>query len=224
MWFKGSLKKYNTLAAKIDAFGNNQPAFDITSSNLTVIAAGYNNAPETFDEYEIKGYKDLSPLLSFEAIPNQNWYNATIYPLLYEQYNNNGGAQIPGDSYPQFRFNGPQPLKAILLQSNINPNGYTLSESDIAASSALAKTGALYFQYNLNHVCFRDFFDLRNNVIRSYVDTPTAALPVGAQRLVNGSYPDLVRGDYAFKINYHLPGSNTPNNQKTVTIRYGRNN
>jgi hypothetical protein len=143
---------------------------------------------------------------------------------LYELYNNNGGVQIPENSYPQFRLNGPQPLKAISLQSNINPNGYTLSEADIAASSALAKTGALYFQYNLSHVCFRDFFDLRNNVANSYLNSPRASLPVGAQRLVDGSYPDLVPGDYAFKINYHLPGSNTPNNQKTVTIRYARNN
>lgn len=210
--------KYNTFADKISNLGNFQSSFDITNLNLTILGGKYENAPETFDEFELKGkINSFSTLVSMEAIPNNNWYTNSIYPLIYQDYNNNGNLSITNRDISSY---GNPPLKAIRVLTNNTPNGYKLSVQEALAGAALTKTGKILFAYDLSWLCFQDFSDLRNQAVNKFLKMGITNMPSGATKLITGQYTDMIRGSYNILLKYILPGSNNPSSSKTISINY----
>lgn len=221
--------KYNTFSEKMSSLGNLKSMWDITTQNLTILGGKYENAPETFDDLELNGKggesKKVDKLIEIEAIPNNTWYNDRIAPMIYNEMNNNGNLAITHRNVSEF---GVRPLKAIRIMLARTPNGYLLTQNQAKSGRAEPQSGPILIPYDLSWVCYKDFFDLRNQAVNKYYNTTNASgnatlssnTPSGAKALIMGEYSDLIRGKYEFKMTYRLPGKNIPGTSANLAINY----
>lgn len=210
--------KYSTFLDKINGSGALQSIFDITTGNLTIIGGKYN-ASETIDEYELKGFGEfIKPMITATAVPDNNWYSNHLYPLIYQNYSNNGSCFITHRDTSNY---GLQPLKAISIYTPQSTNGYKLTDAQVMASSAPTQQGQLMFAYKLAHEAYKDFFDLRNQAVNKFLNFGTSSLPLGAQKLITGQFPDMMTGNqYKLRLRYMLPGKNIISSFKDIIINY----
>jgi hypothetical protein len=209
--------KYNTFSEKIASMGSLKSAFDVTTQNLTILGGIFNNAPETFETFELKGNgPEVARLIDVEATPNNSWYNNRIAPLIYNEMTNNGNLTITNRNINEY---GERPLKAIRIFSKNQLNGYSLTKTEAKSGNAAPKSGPVLFTYDLSWICYNDFFDLRNQAVNKFLNTGSN-IPRGAMKLISGEYSDLIRGDYNFKLTYKLPGKNIPGSVANLAINY----
>lgn len=210
--------KYNSFSDKIDGSGSLQSMFDITTGNLTIVGGKYN-ASETIDEFELKGSGEyIAPMITATAQPDNVWYSNHLYPLIYQHYPNNGNCSI---THRDTAIYGLQPMKAISIYTPQTINGYKLTEVQVKASSAPTKQGQLMFAYKLANEAYKDFFDLRNQAINKFLNFGTSSLPLGAQKLIMGQFPDMMTGNqYKLRLRYMLPGKNIITSFKDIMINY----
>lgn len=210
--------KYNSFNDKIDGSGSLQSMFDITTGNLTIIGGKYN-ASETIDEFELKGSGEyIRPLITATALSDNNWYSSHLYPLIYQNYTNNGNCNI---THRDTSYYGLQPMKAISIYTPQSTNGYKLTDAQVNSSSAPTQQGQLMFAYKLAHEAYKDFFDLRNQAVNKFLNFGTSSLPLGAQKLITGQFPDMMTGNqYKLRLRYLLPGKNILSSFKDIIINY----
>ncbi len=224
--FRTSL--YNTFDEKMNAldFSNYWflPLFIADSSSLTVDQFGiYVEGNEFFDEFDQEGYfnghDDVAPLIQLEAdltaTPN-NWFNTTIAPMMYDHFPQ---SQVEL-SWRDTEEYGEVPSFAVFLNQNATP--HRLTEDDKlngSASVPLPVTGVIYdLPYNM----IRDYFEYSQDVADYIVDNnnvPQYMLDFNGWSFIYPYY-----GDYGVKVRYVLPGTDTPNTERQLTIPYGSNN
>lgn len=111
-----------------------------------------------------------------------------------------------------------KPLKGVKLTND--QGEYRLTDANVTAGSAPAKSGSIVFGYYLSWYGFKDFNDLRNQAAAKYLNDWSTA-PAAAKNLLSaGGFVDLMSGNYPIEITYSLPGTNQVTYKSQVSIKY----
>lgn len=162
--------------------------------------------PEPFAEEEIYEYNQRPPLIEIEAdFNNVPWFNQEVYPLVYNGYPINPDITISADNRDPSIL-GLIPAKGVFIYQY--PYRITLSDDDISTNAkSFPETVGRIDNYTA-YFMYYDFLDLSaaaaNYVIRTG-NTSNGKI----NRLLNGEFPIIRKGNYWVNINYRLPGKNT---------------
>jgi len=168
---------------------------------------------EMFDEFEIYGNENYSPLIKREAIlENTDWYQKNIYPLMYKNYPLNKKAQITNRNLSEL---GIPPTKNIYIYQI--DYDYTLSDNDIDTESFSSSAEFSHFVYGLPITWASDYLSIRNN-ISNLIDK--GFVPTKAMNDIINKYPcpQLSIGKYPIMIKYIIPGRNITTSYKIINM------
>ncbi|TWI01144.1 hypothetical protein IQ05_00711 [Flavobacterium tiangeerense] len=188
--------QYNTFEEKMNAKRPRQTLVEIIYSDVHALHS-INNSSEPFDEIELIGNaKTLNiPLVTTEAILDDNYYINEIFPLIYKGY------PLESDLTLNRNTNtlGIPPTKGVetlaWYQDDLmnNATSYMLKEY-------------LPYRYNLPFYFKTDFVDLRYKVVNKYLNTANQVMKTKYDYIINGTFPYIKKGNYNIKLNYTLPG------------------
>lgn len=189
--------QYNTFQEKMAAKKPKQTLVEIIYMDVHALQS-LNSSTEPFDEAELIGNAKtlFQPLVSTEAILDNNYYNNEIYPLIYKGYPLEADLKLNKSSNLAL---GIPPVKGVetmaWYQDYIfnNPTSFMLKEY-------------LPYRYNLPFHFKNDFIDLRYKIVNKYVTTNNQAMITKYDYIINGEFPYLKKGTYNIKLNYTLPG------------------
>jgi hypothetical protein len=207
--------KYNSLAEKVRGFQGSTDLFNIAVNNVFVLMKR-NEAPETFDQFEVYGQDNtFPPLVQPEASNAAPWLSNTINPTLYDQY---GGSGL-SISWRDPKVLGVGPVKAVTLINALAPDMYYLQQSDIDNGFAPARPGRVFVDYFLSYYVLQDYYELRNQAAAIYVNT--GGLTEGMRRILQWpGYVDLTHGDYPITLKYVLPGTGKVTSSVPISIKF----
>ncbi|MEO1051556.1 MAG: hypothetical protein AAFX87_13075 [Bacteroidota bacterium] len=208
--------KYKTFTAKLDALsGYNSGAGPIVGLNLWKLGAT-TFAPEQFDEFELVGDgEEIEALVTLEALTDNPWYRDNIYPMVYQYYPVNSDLDI---SWRETEPVGIPPLRGMSIYQETPL--FKLTEEGAASGEAPGYADQTQFIYDLSFYAYNDYFELRQKAWDKYIDSNAQGIPVGAYRLMSGSYINMLKGQYRFKVGYRLPGINKTTSSKVYTIDF----
>ncbi len=174
---------------------------------LSVSASG----TEVFDKFEITSAgSDLPPLVRYEASLRNDWYQYDIAPLVYDGYANSG---LTIQRAPEKAWYGIPPIEAVYIyQFNTDRQ---LTPEAIESGLVPGVTGQADFKYDIPFHMYQDFNSLKAQAAAHPGKSGSAYL----RTLVNGSFPGLrSRMNYPIKIQYVLPGTDTPTTEQTLNL------
>lgn len=188
--------QYTSFKEKMEAKKPKNTYIEIIYSDVHALHAE-NQSSEPFDEIEIIGNsKTLNqPLITVEALLDDNYYKNKIYPLVYQGY----------PLEPEFTLNrdntnlGIPPTKGIELltwyQSYLvnDPNNSYLKDR-------------LPYRYNQPYYYKTDFVNLQYKVVNKYLNSGNKDMIDKYNYIINGRFPMIEDGTYNIKLNYTLPG------------------
>jgi hypothetical protein len=188
--------QYTSFKEKMAAKKPKQTLVEIIYMDIHALQS-LNESTEPFDELELIGNsKTLNkPLVSVEAVLDDNYYLNEIYPLIYKGYPLENEIKLDRNT----AILGVPPVKGVEVlawyQSYIinNPDSFMLKEY-------------LPFRYNQPSYYKSDFKDLRYKVSSKYVDSPNQEMMKKYDYLLHGEFPYIKQGTYNIKLNYILPG------------------
>lgn len=188
--------KYNTFQEKMAAKKSIETMVEIIYSDVHALHSR-GNAIEPFDEIELIGNaKTLNiPLVTTEAILDDNYYKNEIFPLIYKGY------PLESDLTLNRNTNtlGVPPIKGV--ETLVWYQDYLMNNS----SSAMLRD-YLPYRYNLPFYYKTDFVDLRYKVVNKYLNTTNQDMKSKYDYIINGTFPYIKKGNYNIKLNYTLPG------------------
>lgn len=188
--------QYNTFQEKMAVKRPRQTLVEIIYSDVHALHS-INNSSEPFDEIEVIGNaKTLNvPLVTTEAILDDNYYLNEIFPLIYKGYPLESDLILNRDT----DILGLPPIKGVetlaWYRDDLmnNATSYTLKEY-------------LPYRYNLPYYYKTDFVALRYKVVNKYLNTANQVLKTKYDYIINGTFPYIKKGNYNIKLNYTLPG------------------
>lgn len=188
--------QYNSFSEKMAAKKPKQTLTEIIYSDVHALQS-LNSSSEPFDEIEIIGNaKTMNiPLVSVEAILDDNYYKNEVFPLVYQGYPLEGDLQFDRSTTAL----GVPPTKGVetlaWYQDYIinNPTSFMLKEY-------------LPYRYNLPYYYKTDFVNLRYKVVNKYLNTLNQQMISKYDYIINGKFPYIKQGQYNIKLNYTLPG------------------
>lgn len=194
--YKFNTSQYLSFKDKMEAKKPKNTYIEIIYSDVHALHAE-NQTSEPFDELEIVGNSMTlnKPLITVEAILDDNYYKNKIYPLIYQGY--------PLES--DFTLNrnnlniGIPPTKGIELLTwypdylNNNPNSSYLKNR-------------LPYRYNQPYYYKVDFVNLQYKVVNKYLNSGNKTMIDKYNYIINGQFPMIQDGTYNIKLNYTLPG------------------
>lgn len=193
--------EYSTFSDKINAKTMTQPIVEIIYSDVHALLTKHN-ATEPFEAMELNGnvYTEAEPLLTIEAVLDDNYYQNEIFPLVYQGYPLENQFTVDRD----ISILNLPPTKAVetvtwyesYLESD--PNSILLKER-------------LPYRYNLPFYYKQDFIDIQYKVVNAYLhDTNLYQSQIQQYNyIVNGVFPYIKQGNYNTTIIYTLPGGLT---------------
>ncbi len=196
--------KYNTAAAKIASVNPSSGWRDPIMTGVHAVGSNIKG-PEPFSEEEILGRVNFEPLFQLEAdLSNNTWYNQDIYPMIYEGYPIMGQFRISSSNRDPSVL-GVVPKKAVYLYQY--PWNFNLTEDNITLGTVQLRETVGRFDYYLAKFMYYDFMDLSNQAA-NYVSS-SGGSNTRLNKLLNGTFPAVRKGDYWVNIKYVLPGKNT---------------
>ena len=204
--------KFSTFEEKWTSFGPMADMFDIATGNIAVI--GKRGAGETFDELELSGRKESSPLVQVEATSDTRWLQEHMSPVMYDNYPIANSVTL---TWRDPSVLGIQPLKGVRLANNVD--SYTLTENEVAVNNSASKLGQISIGYYLSYYVFRDLNELKNKAAKAYLNDWNKA-PDAVRKLLIQPYVDLEPGIYPVNVSYVLPGINRQTFKKQISIKF----
>ncbi|RFM25853.1 hypothetical protein [Deminuibacter soli] len=208
--------RYSSFTQKMNAFANAYDVFDVAEGYISVIGKRFD-APETFDRYELNSDATFNtlPLVSAAALPQNNWLQQQLMPLLYNGYP--FVADLTITHRDTAISGGIPPMRAVQTYNN-DDQGYDLTDDDISEGQAASKPGRCRVMYYVSYVGNMDYHELLNkatdNVLAgkaAFINNPSV------QRLLVSKYVDLQsKQDYPVQLTYRLPGTR----QVTSSVQY----
>ena len=188
--------QYNTFQEKMAVKKPKQTLVEIIYSDVHALHS-INNSSEPFDEIELIGNtKTLNiPLVTTEAILDDNYYKNEIFPLIYKGY------PLESDLTLNRNTNvlGVPPTKGV--ETLVWYLDYIMNNS-----SSFMLRDYLPYRYNLPFYYKTDFVNLRYKVVNKYLNTTNQEMISKYDYIINGQFPYLKKGNYNIKLNYTLPG------------------
>ncbi|MCX2682234.1 hypothetical protein OOZ15_20015, partial [Galbibacter sp. EGI 63066] len=163
-------------------------------------------ANERFGLIELQGgkYTDDVPLVSAEAVLDDAYYTAQIYPLVYKGYPLEGKFTVDRD----VKGLGLPPKKAIDILT-----WYPMYLEHNISHSLMAIR--LPYRYYLPYHYKKDFTRIQYKVVNAYLQQPSlyAGKVQQYNHIINGVFPSIPTGDYKVRLQYTLPGGIKGSNQ-----------
>ncbi len=188
--------QYNTFQEKMAAKKPKQTLVEIIYSDVHALHS-INNSTEPFDEIELIGNaKTLNiPLVTTEAILDDNYYKNEIFPLIYKGYPLESDLTLDRNT----NILGIPPTKGV--ETLVWYQDYLMNNS-----SSFMLRDYLPYRYNLPFYYKTDFVDLRYKVVNKYLNTTNQDMKSKYDYIINGTFPYIKKGNYNIKLNYTLPG------------------
>lgn len=183
---------YNTFGQKLSAL-QLEPTSRYVNTDARSLLLKANNSYEIFDEVELTGndYTASSPLVSVEAVMDNDYYTKDIAPLVYNWYPVKG-ISITGRDVNEY---GVPPSKAFPLY-----DGYLGYISGNTFNDFMSKI--LPFVYELPYYYSKDYYELRTKAVNSF-DKGINMQPL--MPLINSSFLFIRQGNYKTIFRYNLP-------------------
>ncbi|MBR4214314.1 MAG: hypothetical protein IKR94_03250 [Bacteroidales bacterium] len=162
-----------------------------------------------FDIFEQQQIDNTNTLVHLEAdLENTEWYNNSIYKVVYDYILKNN-LRVPRQlSYP------PADAMTIFNSLSLNHDHLTDTEINNGIASGIYDSGMI--TYNVIFYCRDDARSVKNliqkKVTRKYTDDE--------QRILNSSLESYTPGDYPFIISYRLPGKGIETTKITRTLKF----
>jgi hypothetical protein len=206
--------QFGKFEEKIVLLENGNDLHDI-AVGMTAIIFKRSSLKETFDDIELRGKDESAPLIQITATADNPWMKDHIAPVIYDTYPVNEDMKLEWRDPAEL---GVKPLKGVVLV-NEGEQKYKLSDANLTAGFAPAKSGTVYLGYFVSYYATHDYSELLNKA--AAIATSNANVPAGVRTILAGKYWDLIKGySYPVEITYMLPGATHPNFRKQVTIKY----
>lgn len=201
--------KYGTLDSKINATDRSQTGrWPIRSGVHELINSFKGN--EFFDEVELHGGDNYSPMIQFNAVlTNNDYYNKYMLPIIYANYPIHNKFTINWRTASEM---GVPPTKAIFIRQYPVTN-LRLTESDIASGRTITPPNlSAAIIYNLSNYYQRDLSNLQSDVANYYAESGNTNERI--QLLLTSPFPRISGGSYEYRVQYVLPGKNIITSEK----------
>jgi hypothetical protein len=206
--------QFGKFEEKIALLENGNDLHDI-AVGMTAIIFKRSTMKETFDDIELRGKDESAPLIQVTATADNPWMRDHIAPIIYNTYPVNEDMKLEWRDPKEL---GVKPLKGVVLVNEGEQN-YKLSEGNVMAGAAPAKSGTVYLGYFVSYYATHDYSELLNKAGRIIANNSNP--PEGVKTILAGKYWDLIKNySYPVEITYTLPGATQPNFRKQVTIKY----
>ena len=166
---------------------------------------------ELFEKYETHWTTEITPLIQFEAVLSDNYYQNIIKSLIYDSYKSQSTLKITWRN-PDFNIGYP-PVKALYIRQI--PFNKTLTKSEIDGGYSLGTATEGAFVYNLIWFYANDFLELQNGAAYQIYKKNSNTW---YQTLMNSTFPIVKSGSYPFDVIYVVPGRNEVSSKYRVNI------
>ncbi len=159
----------------------------------------YLQGPEAIDRFELEGKDGFAPLITTEALLEDNkWYNQLVYPLVYEGYPLLGYMETTRDTSV---FGLPAVRAAYLEQLGQSPE--LTDEAGGLTNASLSG----YMRYDLMRVMVEDYRSIQKQVANYITDRPERVTE-RLEKIVTKPFPFYRQGKYYVRLKYRIPGIN----------------
>jgi len=207
--------QFGKFEEKIALLESNGSDLHDIAEGMTAIIFKRSSLKETFDDIELRGKDESSPLIQVTATADNPWMREHVAPVIYDNY------PIREDMKIEWRnpaVLGVKPLKGVVLV-NEGEKKYKLADDNVTAGFAPAKSGTVYLGYFVSYYAVHDFSELSNKA--GAIILSGSGAPAGAKAILAAKWWDLIKDyNYPVEITYTLPGATQPNFKKQVTIKY----
>jgi hypothetical protein len=172
--------------------------------------------PEYFDKAEISGTNRTqnTSLVQLEAdLSSNDYYNKTIYPLVYADYPIDGNIKVTWRDVGKL---GLPPSKAMYIEQT--PGDLVLTPENVSIGAASASASRSAYIYNLPFYFEKDFKEIQAQVVNRYIQLPIVNDRI--QRIMFTPYPPITPGQYIYKLKYLLPGINKTTTEINITTGF----
>ncbi len=189
---------YTSFQSKVNAMKKRQDLY-LHLSMFELILQQDMDADEPFDLIDLVGntYSGNRPLVITKADMNNKYYKNYIYPLLYQNYPSIGEVRRETSAVGVPPIEGVEPVTSYV----------TYLENGIFDTEDFNP-----YSYNLTYYFYRDYIDLRNQLILK----EDVALLRQHPELVTETFPFMRKGDYQTTWEYTLPGQSNASSAKNV--------
>lgn len=188
--------KYNSFEQKLSALLL-EPNSRYVNSDARSLLLISKDSYELFDDAELTGndYTEGTPLVTAEAMMDNDYYTKDIAPLVYDWYPLKG-ISITGRDVNEY---GVPPARAFPLY-----DGYLSYISGNTFNSFMSKI--LPFVYELPYYYSKDYYELRTKAVNSFDKGIDMSL---LMPLINSRFFWMRQGHYKTTFRYSLPGGKT---------------
>ena len=211
MHFKTS--QHNTFVQKIEALDVSAPWSFPVETAVFEVGVNMENS-ETFDKFEIAGYNDVAPLITYSADLNTNWFENTVKPITYENFPN-AAYNINISWREDAELYGVPPSRAIKFRQTVMDKILTTDEVSINSPFALPNFSELVYAVPI--YVSGDHKDFRQQAYNLAVNNNN--LPQYMQDLIDvAQHPAIYPGNYPMIMEYRLPGKNVITSTRNVIM------
>ena len=197
--------KFNTLSDKLNAFERRIYFKDYIIPRVQDLYIFYYG--NEFFAKEETVWSNISPLIQFQAINDNKWYNKIVYPLIYKGYPYNGLTikHRQTDDY------GIPPNNPITIYQY--PYEISLTEEHLQTGVPNLNSDFVAFKYGLSSPMYYDYHDLLDQAANKY---RLAEAPSRIRYLFNNNFTSIYKGYYKSNVKYVLPGTNQITNSTEI--------
>lgn len=184
--------RYGTLREKISGLHKTTPSAYVDAGYLYLEYILSDSEP--FDAVDLVGnqYSGNKPLIKPRATLDDAFYKQWVYPLVYKDYPFATGIRI---RYREPEVWGVPPVGAVPVSTDY----LTIMENDKYATSLREY---FPFTYNLLQAYNRDYFDIRDQIVNKFIDTPQI---LRYTDFINNSIPAFPSGRYGVEFRFVQP-------------------
>ncbi|OWP75481.1 hypothetical protein [Flavobacterium oreochromis] len=195
--YKFTTSKHNTFVEKMNSIKTKEDFFIPYTADTHKIQTA-TNIYEIFNEAELYGnqYTNGKPLITVEAVLEDDYFKEIINPLVYQNYPLESGLfSIKNRVINEL---GVPPIKAIdiinyyRMEMNINPTSIYINQR-------------FPYEYSIAKIYKQDFLSIRNQLVNKYLATPVNWEKYSKYKyVIDEIFPLLKIGEYKIRLRYGL--------------------
>lgn len=190
--------KYNTFAEKMDRVKLGQ-TFRLQPASDVFQLTSHLSGDEGFDKAELSGLMESKPLISVEAVlQNNSWYDNAVYPLVYDGYPLLGWITVRPVRNPALF--GIPPVRNIHFGNIIDRQAL----NNDATAVVVNPFGGEEIVYNLAESVTADYKIIQHQAV-NYLASNPASSTLRLRKFITEPIPTVRYGTYRIKLKYIVP-------------------
>jgi hypothetical protein len=191
--------KYNTFRDKIAGIKLSITMNIPSQAGDMAELRSYLQGPEAIDRFELDGKDGFAPLITTEALLEDNkWYNQLVYPLVYEGYPLLGYITTTRDT----SVFGLPAVRAAYLETLVESPELTDGPGGVTNVSLSG-----YMRYDLMRTMIEDYRSIQKQVANYVTDRPDRVTD-RLEKIITKPFPFYRQGKYYVRLKYQIPGIN----------------